>query len=115
MSFIRDILGFLILLADRLFPGRSAAQIQEAPDLKLYEFRACPFCVKVRRHLRKIGVKLETRNVLANADWERELIDGGKMRQVPCLRIEEGGGKVRWLYESSDIIAFLNQRYCRRT
>lgn len=29
---------------------------------------------------------------------------------VPCLRIEEGG-EVKWLYESTDIIQFLNTRF----
>ncbi len=29
--------------------------------------------------------------------------------QVPCLRIEEGE-RVRWLYESADIIAYLKKR-----
>ena len=34
---------------------------------------------------------------------------GGKVK-VPCLRIEEAGG-TRWMYESNDIIAYLEQRY----
>ncbi|MDF3852182.1 hypothetical protein [Achromobacter denitrificans] len=29
---------------------------------------------------------------------------------MPCLRIEEAGG-TRWMYESSDIIAYLEQRF----
>jgi hypothetical protein len=30
---------------------------------------------------------------------------------VPCLRIEEAPGKVRWMHESADIIAFLRQEF----
>jgi hypothetical protein len=30
---------------------------------------------------------------------------------VPVLRIEEAGGEVRWLPESVDIIAYLQQRF----
>jgi len=35
---------------------------------------------------------------------------GGGKRKVPCLRIEEDG-KTEWMYESNDIIAYLEQRF----
>ena len=39
-----------------------------------------------------------------------ELIRGGGSPTVPCLRIEDSSGDVRWLYESLDIIKFLKER-----
>ncbi|MNL19675.1 hypothetical protein D3C87_1408890 [compost metagenome] len=39
-----------------------------------------------------------------------QLQSGGGKVKVPCLRIEEAGG-TRWMYESSDIIAYLEQRF----
>jgi glutathione S-transferase len=30
---------------------------------------------------------------------------------VPCLRIEKEDGSSEWMYESKDIIAYLDERY----
>ena len=38
------------------------------------------------------------------------LLEGGGKVKVPCLRIEENG-QVRWMYESSEIIAYLEGRF----
>lgn len=75
--------------------------------MALYEFEACPFCVKVRRAVQGMGLKIERRDARKSAVFEKELIEGGGSRQVPCLRIQEGEGSPKWLYESSEIIAFL--------
>ena len=37
------------------------------------------------------------------------MVGGGK-RRVPCLRIEATPGEVQWLYESMDIIAYLQRQ-----
>ncbi|MFA4912707.1 MAG: glutathione S-transferase N-terminal domain-containing protein, partial [Burkholderiaceae bacterium] len=39
-----------------------------------------------------------------------ELQQGGGKVKVPCLRIDEAG-QTRWMYESDDIIAFLERRF----
>jgi len=36
-----------------------------------------------------------------------ELIAGGGKIQVPCLRVENKDGDVRWIYETSEIIRYL--------
>jgi glutaredoxin len=119
MRLIRAILSFLILTLDRLFepkgPNR-AADVQRAIDaqtakLKLYQFEGCPFCVKVRREIKRLGLNIEYRDILKNSAWEQEMIQGGGQRQVPCLRIEKDDGGVQWLYESSDINRYLNDRF----
>jgi glutathione S-transferase len=38
-----------------------------------------------------------------------QLLAGGGRLKVPCLRIKQQG-EVRWLYESDDIIAFIEAK-----
>ena len=49
---------------------------------------------------------METRDAKNNEAYRQELAEQGGKVKVPCLRIEEQG-KVTWMYESSDIVAFL--------
>jgi glutaredoxin len=78
------------------------------PSIALYHMPTCPYCVRVFDWLKKHKRTIELRDVDAREAHARELVDQGGKDQVPCLRIEEGG-KVRWLYESLDIIAWLQQ------
>ena len=117
MQLIRWPLGRLILLADALTapqPPPRAADVQARIDraaggLALYQFRACPFCVKTRRALRRLGLDIELRDAKRDARWRDELLTDGGRLQVPCLRVPLPDGGVRWLYESDDIIAYLQQ------
>ncbi|MFL5813519.1 MAG: glutaredoxin family protein, partial [Bdellovibrionia bacterium] len=77
----------------------------------LYQFEGCPFCVKVRREIKRLGLNIEYRDILKNPTWEHEMIQGGGQRQVPCLRIQREDGNVQWLYESSDINRYLIERF----
>lgn len=119
MRIIRGVLGALILLFDRLFTPKG---IQRQPDqqeaintqtraLVLYQYKACPFCVKVRRAIKRLSLSIETRDAKRCDTAKAELLAGGGQLKVPCLRIDDGAGQVRWLYESSDIISYLQQRY----
>ena len=83
---------------------------QETKLLKLYQFYACPFCVKTRRSIKRLNLKVETRNAQAEGEFRKELeLNGGKIK-VPCLKIE-GAGEASWLYESNDIIKYLDERF----
>jgi glutaredoxin len=118
---VRAILGAIILFFDRLFSPKGIVRAPEyqrfidaqTTTLALYQFEACPFCVKVRRYLKRRSLTIELRNADENETWKRELITEGGEYQVPCLRIEGEGpdGKPRWLYESDDIIAYLDKRF----
>ncbi|EWH06306.1 MULTISPECIES: glutathione S-transferase N-terminal domain-containing protein [Pseudoalteromonas] len=116
MKFVRWLLGRLILLFDFIFTPRSKkrpAAEQAQLDLvtsqfKLYQFKACPFCVKVRRAIKRQGLSVETRDAKGNELFRQELLEQGGKIKVPCLRIEENG-QVTWLYESNDIIAYLDK------
>jgi len=119
MAIIRWILGSLILTFNWLFPPRGVkrdAKAQAAVDsqtnsLTLYQYKACPFCVKVRRAMKRQSLHIETRDVKRCETAKEQLLAGGGDLKVPCLRIEDGQGEVRWMYESSDIIGYLENRF----
>jgi len=91
-------------------PAAQAAVDQSAQDLTLYQFHACPFCVKTRRALRRLNVPVALRDAKNNElDRQTLLTEGGKIK-VPCLRIEEGE-KTVWMYESNVIIDYLDKRF----
>ena len=91
-------------------PERQSEVDAETKGLILYQFRACPFCIKVRRNMHRLNLDIEKRNANENPDYQAELMAGGGRWQTPCIRIETEG-KVEWLYESSDIIDYLNKQY----
>jgi len=118
MKALRVGLGQLIILGDFLTrpskkkrtPEAQAMVEASARDLTLYQFNACPFCVKTRRTLRRLNVPVALRDAKNNElDRQTLLNEGGKIK-VPCLRIEEAGQTV-WMYESKVIIDYLNQRF----
>lgn len=78
----------------------------------LYHFQACPFCALTRASLKHFNLDVELRDILKNPAFRKELVKGGGKGQVPCLKIESGG-HVRWLYESQDIIDYL-QHHARQ-
>ncbi len=115
---LRNGLGQLIVMGDaatRPSPvARSDAdqlQVEQALEaLSLYQFRACPFCVKVRRTLHRLNLPMELRDAANDPVHREALAQGGGDIKVPCLRIQSDG-EDRWLYESDDIIAYLNDRF----
>lgn len=118
MKGVRWLLGRLILFVDWLTsprpshhsPERQAELDAQTAHLALYQYAACPFCVKVRRAIRRLGLNIELRDARNDPRFRRELEQEGGRQQVPCLRIEEAG-EVTWLYESGDIIAWLEKRF----
>lgn len=118
MKVIRWLLGRVILLGNFVFAPRgvkrSAEQQQQINDkaehLALYQFEACPFCVKVRRSMKRQSVQFELRDAKNNEQHRQELENGGGKVKVPCLRIENEQG-VHWMYESSDIVAYLEKEF----
>ena len=118
LRLLREGSGRVLILIDWLFrPSRVKRSVedqsqvdQETKILKLYQFYACPFCVKTRRSIKRLNLKVETRNAQTEGEFRNELeLNGGKIK-VPCLKIE-GAGEASWLYESNDIIKYLNERF----
>jgi glutaredoxin len=116
MFIIRWPIGQLILLLNFIFAPKALKRSveeqqkidQNTENLALYQLPACPFCVKVRRAIKRNALKIELRNINRNENYRQELINEGGKRTVPCLRIEKDNG-VQWLYESNDIIAYLQK------
>ncbi len=118
MKLIRWILGKVILTGNFVFSPkgltRSAdAQAQaddKAKSMALYQFEACPFCVKVRRAMKRQSVNIELRDAKNDPSHKQALLEGGGRVKVPCLRIEKGDDII-WMYESSDIVAYLEKEF----
>lgn len=75
--------------------------------LALYHYPACPFCIKVRRVMHRLSLDIELHNAQGPGEHRETLRREGGRVMVPCLRIEQEDGSVRWLYESDDIIEYL--------
>ena len=117
---LRTGLGQLIVMGDALSrprpqqrsPQGQASVNADAGSLSLYQFHACPFCIKTRRAMHKLNVPVTLRDAKNDQQARQQLLEGGGRVKVPCLRIEETGG-TRWMYESNDIIAYLEQRFAQ--
>ena len=121
MKLIRFIVGRIILLLDFLTRPSPVVRSREDQDnvnaavsgLSLYQFKACPFCVKVRRHMRRRSIKIELKDAKTDLAIKEELIREGGKHKVPCLRIAEGNKEVQWLYSSDEIYRFLDAKLDR--
>ena len=74
----------------------------------LYKQDWCFFCRRVRAFLADAGIEIPMRDTMRDREADRELREGGGRGTVPCLRITSEDGEVRWLYESRDIIEYLD-------
>ncbi len=118
MKVIRWLLGKLILVLNAVFSPKGIKrnpqdqrQVDEkAKSLALYQFEACPFCVKVRRAMKRQSVNVALKDAKNNPQHRAELEQGGGRIKVPCLRIEKNG-QTQWMYESSDIVAYLEKEF----
>ncbi len=77
--------------------------------LALYQFASCPFCVRVRDALCRLGLDIEIRDTARDRRYQNELVTATGKTMVPCLRIEASAGDVQWMHESADIIRYLEQ------
>lgn len=91
-------------------PEQQAEVARRARSLTLYHRPTCPFCLRVFVAVARLDVPIHRRNITTDTDARRELVAGGGRQQVPCLRIDESAG-TRWLYESADIITYLEHHF----
>ena len=83
----------------------------ECQKLALYQFRTCPFCIKVRKEMALLGLNIELRDAQLDPDHKQALLEGGGKVKVPCLKIDHDDGQATWLYESDEINRWLHQRF----
>jgi len=116
---VQAIVGPILLATDWLTTPRG---IKRDPDeqqridrqtekLVMYQFFSCPFCIKTRRAIKRLSLNIETRDALRDAPSRQQLLQGGGEIQVPCLRITREDNSVEWLYESNDIIKYLEESF----
>jgi glutathione S-transferase len=79
--------------------------------LSLYPTRSCPYCERVRVHLRRLDLGLEIRDINSSSALRMELIEATGRQTVPCLRIDHDDGRSEWMHESADIIEYLEQHF----
>ncbi|MDI6746918.1 MAG: glutathione S-transferase N-terminal domain-containing protein [Rhodocyclaceae bacterium] len=84
---------------------------QACRDLVLYQFRTCPFCIKVRQEMRRLSLDIESRDAQEDPQNRVALLQGGGQVMVPCLKITDASGASEWLYESGKIIDYLRGRF----
>lgn len=61
--------------------------------------------------MKRQGLKIETRDVKRNEEAREKLLASGGDLKVPCVRIGEDEGGFQWMYESSEIINYLDARF----
>ena len=116
---IRWVLGQIIIFVDWLTrpkpitrPADTQAEVdKQTGSMVLYQFQQCPFCVKTRRQIRRLALNIEQRDARNDPQWNQELINKGGKYQVPCLKITSGDGSVQWMYESTDINQYLDEKF----
>ncbi|CAC9442956.1 Glutaredoxin [uncultured Gammaproteobacteria bacterium] len=115
----RNGLGAIIALISWLIPvrkvkrGESKQQEvdQQTANIELYQFFGCPFCIKTRRVIRRLNLKIVTRDAQnRQGAYRAELLKATGKTQVPCLKITNGD-QVEWMLETSQIIAYLEKNF----
>ena len=85
----------------------------ETKSLALYQFASCPYCAKVRLTMRRLNLDIQLRDAKNDPEHKLNLIQQGGKYQVPCLLLTSSDGVKKWLYESSDINRYLEERFAQ--
>lgn len=118
MSLTRKLKGKALDIVDRMVPVRPLERSQqeqtlldrESRRMHLYFTRTCPSSITVRRQCQRLGLKVVEKDVLRVNAYRNELVNGGGVPRIPCLRIDDEQGG-RWLYSPETIIDYLKGRY----
>ncbi|WP_249975388.1 glutaredoxin family protein [Vreelandella olivaria] len=116
---VRLVLAPVMLISEKLStpaavtrtPEEQARVDQACQTLALYQFRSCPFCIKVRKEIARLGLPIELRDAQLDPEHKKALLEGGGKVKVPCLLITHEDGQQEWLYESDDINRWLHQHF----
>lgn len=117
--FLRTILGPFMLLTEWINRPKGMVRTAEqqakvdaqCKKLALYEFKTCPFCIKVRQEMRRLSLSIEKRDAQNNEAFRNALLTQGGSSKVPCLQITREDGSVEWMYESTKIMQYLREQF----
>ena len=56
-------------------PGRRRRASLNTPKLALYQSNFCGYCVRVRRAIERLGLDVEIRDVMADPEYRRQLVE----------------------------------------
>jgi len=84
---------------------------KQVESMSMYQYFACPFCIKIRRTIHRLNIPLEYRDAQVRGGEHRNTLEqqGGQIK-VPCLRID-ANDETTWLYDSKAIVAYLNEQF----
>lgn len=116
---LRLVIGPLLLLQETLArpkgivrqPAIQDKVDQQCRDMVLYQYKTCPFCIKVRQEISRLSLNIERLDAQQDGKNREALVRGGGQAKVPCLKITDRSGKSEWMYESGEIIAYLRGRF----
>ena len=83
----------------------------QCSSLVLFQFKTCPFCIKVRQEMRRLSLNIDHRDAQKEGTNRAELVHGLGQPKVPCLKITDAAGVSQWLVESGAINAYLRGRF----
>uniref|UniRef100_Q47H22 Glutaredoxin family protein n=1 Tax=Dechloromonas aromatica (strain RCB) TaxID=159087 RepID=Q47H22_DECAR len=116
---LRVVIGPFMLLGEFvtrpkgvLRSAASQAEVdQQCASIVLYQYKTCPFCIKVRQEMRRLALTVQKLDAQQPGANREDLVSGGGKAKVPCLKITDPAGKTQWLYESGEIIKYLRSRF----
>lgn len=116
---IRIILGPIMLVWEWITTPKGIVREADAQSkadeatrqMALYQFKTCPFCIKVRKETKRLSLNIEKFDVQHNENNRQRLLDQGGKVKVPCLQTVDDGGNEIWLYESQEIVSYLHNNF----
>ncbi|GHC29616.1 hypothetical protein GCM10010082_24310 [Kushneria pakistanensis] len=116
---VRLVLAPVMLVSEKVnrpTPVTRSSAAQQGVDqacegLALYQFRTCPFCIKVRQEMHRLALPIALCDTQHDDAARQALKAGGGRVKVPCLRIERDDGTTEWMYESDAIKSYLQKRF----
>jgi glutaredoxin len=82
----------------------------EIKRLRIYDYPNCPRSLKLRQTLHRLNLDIQYCDIRkCQVHRDNLLAELGRV-DAPCLRIEDAG-RVSWLCDAEQIVAYLNQRF----
>lgn len=118
---LRTVLGPVMLLKETLTrpngvvrsQAEQATVDQACQGLALYQYKTCPFCIKVRQEMRRLSLPVTQVDAQHEGPDRAALVQQGGQAKVPCLKITDKAGNSQWLYDSEKIIAYLRSHFAQ--
>ena len=118
---LRLVLGPVMLLRERFtrpvgmtrLPLQQTKVDLQCKNLVLYQYKTCPFCIKVRQEIHRLSLNIKRIDAQQPGADREALTQQGGQTKVPCLKITDQSGKSQWLYDSDKIVAYLRGHFAK--